>query len=80
MNEYFEYINEKVCKLHIYYSLCSIEVVLFSAEFVCLKPLRIFKVWLDCHAKVSWTRAYVSHLAEVCVCICLHDNLKTLSK
>ena len=65
MNEYFEYINEKVCKLHIYYSLCSIEVVLFSAEFVCLKS-HLLPAIRSCEGKGLRAR-YLFYCMFVCL-------------
>ena len=56
------------------------DVVLFSAECVCFKPLLFFSdLSRLSHSYHERIHIIMIHLVEECVSVCLHDNLKTIA-
>jgi len=45
------------------------------------KLAHFFQIWLQIAIQLSWTRAYTTHLVEVCLCLCVcpHHNWETIA-
>jgi len=80
MLDYISYWNSKHQPTFTTGLRCSGETVLFSAKCLFESSSLIFQVLLDCHTIIMNTCIYDAFgraVCSVCVCVCLHDNLKT---